>query len=151
MTQENDKFYTSYFVPEHKIDIANYLTEILIKNFLEWQKIPKPNCPFWRKEVSSNNPALKKLANKYIAELTEIKRLLHVFDASILAEDFIKNKRIGIKIIKKEFREKILLSLLEQQINRNVSNTKIINIEPISTEHRSAPISLGKSNKSINI
>lgn len=151
MNDQTDKVYQSIFVPEIKIDIANYLTEILIKNYLNWLKIPLPKCPFWRKDIASQNADLKKLSNKYVAELTEVKELLFVFDPSVMAKDFIDNKRIGVKVIKKEQKSAIFETLIQKQISANKSKGKISKTEPLVKREGVSSVSLSNKDSKISL
>lgn len=122
-----DKIYLSRFVPEHKIDLSNYLTEQIIANYLTWQKIPFPNCPFWRKDYVNTNDNYKELAKRYNLELLGVKELLKVFEIEAISSFIVKNKKIGFKFLTKEKQANFLYDLFKWQIklekNTPVENT----------------------------
>lgn len=113
MHQEKSKCYPSIFDPSIQTDIANYLTEILIVNFLKWQKKPMPSSPFWRKDIATGDKGLAELSKKYQVELVGVRNLLTLFSPKVLAEDFINNRRVGVKMVKKETQQKILFDLYQ--------------------------------------
>lgn len=130
---QNDKTYPSQFDPSIKTDISNYLTEILISNFLKWQKKPIPQSPFWRKDISTSDKWLKELSKKYQVELSGVKNLLTVFSPKVLAEDFSQKNRIGVVIVKKETQKQIIFDLYQSQLKYNKGKT-------IVSEKPDAPI-----------
>lgn len=108
--------YESIFEPELKIDVANYLAELVIVNFLNWQKKPIPKSPFWRKSISGDNTYLKQLAQRYTVELSGMKDLLEVFAPQVLAEYFRETKTVGFKLVKAETKQRILMELFKKQV-----------------------------------
>lgn len=114
-----EKSYQSIFVPEHKIDIANYITEIIICNYLRMIKKPRPASPFWRKDIASASPELQALCKKYQLELIGVKQLLKKFDADIIAKYYTESKRTGFKGLKKINQTKILEELSKLQTKKN--------------------------------
>lgn len=129
--------YKSIFVPEHEIDIANFLTEKIIRNFLNWQKKPLPQSPFWRKETKNNSKELDELAKRYQVELTAVKNLLKIFDQEAISR-VLERGYVGIQRVKKENQAKILYEIYHEQLkiikenkreykitsNRNISSTE---------------------------
>jgi hypothetical protein len=105
------KEYKSIFVPETTIDLPNFLTEILIKNYLAMIKKQPPNCPFWRKEVCQNDEFLMELSKRYVIELTNMKNLLKCFNADVIAKYYTDSKRTGFKMLKKENQMDVLYQL----------------------------------------
>lgn len=118
-----DKKYPSLFLGTELIDLPNYLTEILIKNFAEWQRKSLPKSPFWREKISSQDVWLKSLTKKYVAELCEVNNLLWCFDGDIIAQYFIEKRCIGVKLVKKETRDRIISDLYSLQIVKKKKNS----------------------------
>lgn len=116
------KIYKSIFVPEHKIDIANYITEIIICNYLRMINKPRPASPFWRKDIASASPELTALCKKYQLELIGVKQLLKKFDADIIAKYYTESKRTGFKGLKKVNQTAILIELQKLQTQRLVKD-----------------------------
>lgn len=114
------KLYNSVFASEIQIDEANYLTEILIKNYLHFIKCPLPNFPFWRKEYANQSQKITELSKRYQVELIGIKQLLRKFNAQSIAKDFVENKRFLYKMGKKATQLNIeeSISSIEEQLNR---------------------------------
>lgn len=106
-------------MPEHKIDLPNYITEIIIRNFQKMRNKPLPNCPFWRKEISCNSPELAELCKKYQLELIGVKQLLKKFDGDIIVKFYLESKRTGFKGLKKVNQVKILEALKAMQEKKN--------------------------------
>jgi len=106
-----EKEYKSIFVPETTIDLPNFLTEILIKNYLVMIKKPLPNCPFWRKEISEKDDFLQELAKRYVVELGNMKNLLKCFNPDVIAKYYTESRRTGFKLLKKENQMDILYQL----------------------------------------
>ena len=110
------KVYKSIFVPEVQIDVANYLTEIMIKNYLDWQKMQYPKCPFWREEYVRENPSLARLAERYMLELTSMQQMLMVFSPDVIAEWLTSTKSAGFQLFKPGMKDRALWELYSRQI-----------------------------------
>lgn len=128
-TVNPDKIYLSRFVPEHKIDVSNYITEQIIINFLNWQRLPLPNCPFWRKDYVNVNDNYQELSKRYNLELLGVKELLKVFQIEAVSSFIVQNKKIGFKFLTKEKQANFLYELFRWQIKLD----KIQPPEEIST------------------
>lgn len=118
------KQYQSLFVSEHKIDLANYITEIIICNYLAMLKKPKPASPFWRKEIAAHSPELVALSKKYQLELIGVKQLLKKFSGSTIAKYYTESKRTGFKGLKKENQIKILRDLEKLESSKIIKTTE---------------------------
>jgi hypothetical protein len=112
------KEYSSRFVPDHKIDLANFLTEILVLNYLKQFKKNIPTVPFWRKEYSESFADLSK---RYYIELIGVKDLLKVFYPETIAEVFTQKKCFAFSYLKMENRYPILYELYKCQV-KNIKN-----------------------------
>lgn len=119
------KIYKSLYVPETEIDLANYLTELLIGNFINMRKMNRPACPFWRKEICQNDPVLLELSKRYGIELAAMKNLLKVFDGDIIAKCITENRKVGFKLLKKENQAIFLYELFNLQIKKPALSTKV--------------------------
>lgn len=111
--------YESIFAPGLEVNISEYITEILIRNFLNWQNQPLPKSAFWRKGISEKSPALDKLKKRFVAELTAVKELVQVFSPSVVARYFVDNKTIGIRMVKAETRKTVIEGLFKKQLEYN--------------------------------
>lgn len=110
------KQYKSIFVADLEIDIANFITETLIKNGLEYYKKPLPNVAFWQKDIATSHPSLQNLHDRYIRELPEIRRYLKVFSPGNLLEVFKKKSLYTVFFLKKEQRKDLIYDLFLNQI-----------------------------------
>lgn len=119
------KVYKSLYVPEIEIDLANYLTELLIGNFINMKKWNRPACPFWRKEICENDDTLLELSKRYSIELAAMKNLLKVFDGDIIAKCITENRKVGFKLLKKENQAIFLYELFNLQIKKPALSTKV--------------------------
>ncbi len=118
------KQYSSIFVPESKIDVANYLTELLICNYVKVRKKAMPTCPFWRKEYATDE-FLQDLNEKYVLELIGIKDLLHVFDPEVLSKYIVDKFCISFKMLKKETQQAHFYELVRRQIKFSKETAKL--------------------------
>ena len=123
MKPENQ--YNSIFVPEIKIDLPNFLTELLIRNYLEFNKKQLPTSPFWRKEISSQSRDLQDLSKRYALELTGIKQLLKVFSGSSISKLLIEKKYFAFKHLKKETQARFLYELFQIEIKQDKTVSSI--------------------------
>lgn len=105
------KEYKSIFVPEVSIDLPNFLTEIIIKNYLIMIKKPLPNCPFWRKDIAKEDNFLTELSKRYCIELANMKNLLKCFSGDVIAKYYTESKRTGFKMLRKENQMDVLYHL----------------------------------------
>ena len=112
------KIYKSVFTPDVEIDLANYLTELMISNFIDMKKWTRPSSPFWRKDISDGNPILEELGKRYGIELSAMKNLLKVFDGDIIAKYIIENRKVGFKLLKKENQAIFLYDVFNLQIKK---------------------------------
>jgi hypothetical protein len=92
--------FSSIFVANLEIDVANHICELVINNKLEWRaKIKKltqsnkPSCAFWRRDVLAINPQYRQLAKDYILELSYIKKLLMTFHPRVVI-DYVKDRNV---------------------------------------------------------
>lgn len=115
--------YQSLIVPDLSVDIANYLTEIIVTNNAARFKKNLPKYEYWRKEYKDSH---KEITNQYIAELTQIKKLLKVFSAPVLIKYFKESKIISFRFVKKEQMPLIIFDLFKAQIEY-ISSIKISN------------------------
>lgn len=137
----SEKQYKSIFVTEQTIDLANYITELLIKNYILMVKKPLPTCPFWRKEIAANDTFLQELSKRYALELIGIKNLLKVFDGNIITKYIIDQRKIGFKMLKKENQAIFLYDLFNLQIKKPavkniVIDTSVKNTAETFTNHK---------------
>lgn len=107
--------YKSIFAPDLEITLAQSLTEIIIKNYCGWQKIPLPQSKFWQKQYQTNT-VLKDLGKRYGIEISGIHDLLKVFSGSVIASYFSEKNTACYKLGRKATQEKIILDLFEKQI-----------------------------------
>jgi len=121
MKQENTtvvapKQYQSVFVPEHLIDLPNFIAELMIRNWLLINKKPVPNCPFWRKDIASQSVELTDLAKRYVTEVAAARNLLKVFGPGVIMKYYQENKMPGFTMLTNETKGKVLLELFKRQI-----------------------------------
>lgn len=128
------KVYDSIFVAGLKIDQINYLTEILMRNYLHWLKRPVPNCPFWRKDIMENNKQLTDLGTKYQVEISEVKNLLKVFNEDTLVNYFLNKKPVMLKFLTKEKKSVVLYELYTLQL-KLLKQEKVISKADSVTEY----------------
>ncbi len=117
-----NKEFQSHFLPDLKVDLSNYITELLICNYLKWQKQPIPNSPFWRKGITVNSEHLKELGKRYGVELSAVKDLLEVFTGSTIIKYFRENNTVGIKFVKKETQQRIIYELFKLELKFKKEN-----------------------------
>lgn len=110
------KNWESIFDPSKKVDAANFITEIIISNYLKWQKKPLPRSPFWQKAISEKSDVLKDLRTRYAAEVSMVKDLLRVFHFAVVAKFVKKTGVVGIRMVKAETRERMLAKLVVEAI-----------------------------------
>lgn len=108
--------YKSVFDATKQIDIANYLTEQLMLNWLRWRKWPNPTGPAWQKEISENSDRVKEFRQKYIAELPFMKNLLKVFSPHVISNYIKENNIVGFQIVKLENRKKYIFDMYLEQV-----------------------------------
>lgn len=122
------------YVPETEIDLANYLTELLISNFINMKKWQRPACPFWRKDICANDPVLLELSERYGIELAAMKNLLKVFDGDIIAKCISDNRKVGFKLLKKENQAIFLYDLFLLQVKKPTVTNKAPTVVSESTD-----------------
>ena len=105
--------YQSLIVPDLQVDIANYLTEIIVKRNAERFRVVLPKYEYWRKEYKGKHD---ELTTRYIAELTQVKKLLKVFSAPVLIKYFKESKIISFRFVKKADMPPIIYDLFLAQI-----------------------------------
>lgn len=111
-----DKQFSSIFVPEEKINLPNYITELIIKNWLSFYKKPTPTSPFWRKDICANNTTLEWLSNKYSMEISAVNDYLKVFSPEVLIKILKKRNLITLKFLKLEWKKDLLNELFNEQL-----------------------------------
>lgn len=114
-----DKLYHSLFVHDLEVDLPNFLTEILIRNYLNKFNKVHPRCAFWKKDVCQQFPELQELQKKYVVELIGIQQLLKVFNSEIIIKYFQDAKPWAIKYAKKPVQQSIIYDLYQLQIKHN--------------------------------
>lgn len=111
-----DNQYPSQFTPDIMVDVSNFITETIIVSYLQFKKKPMPNSPFWRKEISDNDPWLTELRNKYSLELTAVKDLLVVFSPMVVSA-CLKRRKLGtLKFLKADVKQQIVSELFKDQV-----------------------------------
>lgn len=111
----DDKSYTSLFVTGLEIDLANYVTENFVHNYLVKFNKAKPNCAFWRTALADKSDSLYELAKRYQLELIGVKRLLTVFSAAVILQVISTKGYFGFNTMKMVNRGPILNDLFEAQ------------------------------------
>ena len=102
--------YQSLLVPNLNVDIANYLTEILLVR--SKKDLPK-GIEFWRKEFATQ---YKDAAERYICELTQIKKLLKVFSPIVVVDYFKATPKLWtVRFLKKEESKDLIYNLFVNQ------------------------------------
>jgi hypothetical protein len=146
---ENQVF-DSIFEPGLKIDIANCITELIIRNRLDWLKKPLPKSPFWRNSIAENDSTIKELRTVYQAELTAVHDLLTVFSPKVLADYFKATKAVGFRMVKDETKKKMLLDLFKAQV-KYIKSLEDIDKQALKLSDDKRPftgtVSLPKKNK----
>ena len=144
MTKQADqqpvrRAYKSTFAANMDIDLPNYLTELVMVNYLDLIKRSKPTSAFWKKDVMGQDDYLQDLAKIYFLELIGMKQLLKVFDPDIVAGYFLATKWSGFKRLKKDNQMKILYEFYLKQIKKEkvVDTTPVVDILPFDTEKKS--------------
>lgn len=98
----------SISVPGLKVDVPNYITEIILS-----RQARLPGVAFWTKDNKDN---YKELCVKYVAELTQVKKLLKVFSPTVVAKYVKDNQVWSLRYVKKERLPYIILDLFKAQI-----------------------------------
>lgn len=100
-------------MPNLKVDIANYITEIIIDKLLLNKKVERPNFAFWKKEY---NDKLPELTETYVYELTQVKKLLKVFCGKVLIDKFKDGTIHTLRYMTKEDSKDLIFELFKNQI-----------------------------------
>lgn len=145
-TQQEATF-NSIFVPEIKIDISNYITELLIKNYVEFTRVPMPTSPFWRKEIAKNSKELTELSKRYVIELGGVKQLLKIFKPEAIIKAIANNKQFSYKLLKKHNQAKFIYDVFHQAIKDEKSGS--INLEAEIKIEKFTPVNYNKQDNSI--
>ena len=112
----SNKLYESAFLKGQKVDAANFLTELLVKKYAVKKNIGVPNYPFWRKEYhEQNTDVVTELSHKYSMEIIAVRRLLRVFDPTVLAQFILKTTWYSLFYLKKEHQKDVIFELYKLQ------------------------------------
>jgi len=129
-----DKKFKSHFIDE-QLDVANYITEFLIKKFAAKQNISLPSYPFWRKVYrEKNSKQLDTLADRYSKEIIAIQRLLKVFDASVILSYLRETSWYSLFYLNTEFQKTIVFDLYKKQSRLDKSAYEKTEEAPVVTE-----------------
>lgn len=141
--------YSSIFVAGLKVDLPNFLAELLIRNYLQFKKITLPTVPFWQKEWREASPIYKDIASRYGMELPEVKNLLKVFDVEVLAGYFTETSCFCLKYLKLPNRQKLIYDLYLKQLKflKVAAAIPSITIADTAPTEYKAPKSFAKKNK----
>lgn len=110
------KEFTSIFVTGLQIDTGNLISETLIKNYLSQRRLPIPTCAFWQSEIYRANPALKALADRYILELGQVRKLLKVFSPQVILYEINARGWLTLIYMNKEERKEFIYALFLEQV-----------------------------------
>ena len=75
--------FNSTIIPDKKINIANYITEIIFRRRYTKLRKEVPKVEFWRKEFASSD-LYSEMAKDYVAELTQVRKILKVFSPHVV-------------------------------------------------------------------
>lgn len=147
-----EKIFDSIFVKDLKVDVYNFITEVLINNYLEFARIQKPRCAFWQKEYQSND-LLKFLGKKYQIELIHIKRLTKKYTPKVIMTCFKQNKIGSYGFLKQEKRVLIdkRLEETEREINKPIAKAPELSSVETSIETSVQNINDFSNKKSIDL
>lgn len=106
------KLYQSLIVPNLNVDIANYLCEIVLTRKFKYKPDRLPKVEFWRSQYKND---FKELQNLYIAELTQIKKLLKVFSSEVILKFFKENDYYTIRFLTKDQSKELIFGLFIKQ------------------------------------
>lgn len=107
--------YDSILIPGKKVDISNYVTEIIFQRRYNKLRRDIPKVEFWRKEYEAE-ASFKELRNDYIAELTQVKKLLKVFCPEVVAKYAKEADLWSLRYIKKGELPAIITELFRRQL-----------------------------------
>lgn len=124
------KKYSSIIVPELEVDVANYITEIILKRKFKYKPDKLPKVEFWRKQYKDE---FKDISNLYIAELTMVKKLLKVFSPDVVLNTFKENNLFTLRFLTKEESASLIFGLFKSQIEYldTLSNLKKTELEMV--------------------
>ncbi len=106
--------YQSLIVPGLMVDTPNYITEIIIKRRYEKRRKAPPKFAYWRAEYGDDT---KEERNEYIAELTQIKKLLNVFSPAVVISYITNTPSIwSYRYLKKEQLNEVITNLFKLQL-----------------------------------
>lgn len=105
------QLFDSIFDAQLKVDVPNYITELLMDNYFKVCKKDVPRTAFWRKEYKESSSNFEHWSGKYSLELSEIKNLLKVFPARPVAQTIKAERTWTIKYLKLEDKQKFLYKL----------------------------------------
>lgn len=107
--------YDSILIPDLKVDVANAITEIIFKRRQTKMRKEIPKVEFWRKEYKEHE-SYKAFANDYIAELTQVKKILKIFSPEVVLKYAKEQDLWSLRYITKERLPGIIFDLFLAQI-----------------------------------
>lgn len=115
------KDFDSIFVPQLKVPVDNYITELIVQNRVNWliQKgrlQSKPLCAFWQKDILDKHPEFNELANVYKLEIAYVKNLLKSFLPKAIIVVLQKHKVFSLTFAKLPDQQKIIYSIWKEDI-----------------------------------
>ena len=139
--------YESLLVPNLKVSVANYITEFIISVKHKNKSLPK--VEYWQKKYEES---FKELQTEYIAELTQVKKLLKVFSPDVLIKYFKSNKMWTLRYLKKEQSKELIYNLFiaQYQYIQDLKDIKKSELEIVDNKIEYIEQSLKKSNNAIS-
>ena len=116
--------FKSTFATEVETDAANYITELIMRNYFKLEKVAAPTFPFWRAEYKGQSPEIDKWTKRYVLELIGVKQLLKKYSAPTIVKFYSENYWPGFKELKKKNQQMILAALTKIE-----EASKIVKVE----------------------
>lgn len=116
--------YPSIFDASLKVNIPNYITELLMAQYFAVKRTDIPRTAFWRKKYKEQCSEFEFWSEKYRLELSEVINLLKVFPARVLAETIKSERSWTLKYLNKEQRQAFVYKLYNNTLKHQVSTAK---------------------------
>lgn len=107
--------FDSVIIPNKKVDIVNYITEIIFQRRYTKLRRSIPKVEFWRKEFAESD-LYREMAKDYVAELTQVRKILKVFSPEVVLT-YVKNNDLwSLRYITKDKLPGVICDLFVAQI-----------------------------------
>lgn len=142
--------FKSLFAPHLDVGEAEYITELIILNKINYQKSEKPKCAFWRKDLSDNYDKFKHLAKSFTLEISYVKNLLKYFHPAVIISH-VKTSKLGtFRYLKLPNQQRLIYELYQadlkykKEMKETQKNKKKVDESQLSTKVSTKPTEKSK-------